>query len=244
MTRVNRSSTGFLQHRGSPTAAGKIGLHVTQNAVPTGPWFAALRGGDFRVSTGGSCHGIVNPVLDVQSWLPRSVSESNYGYYEDPKELDIYEKMLHETDLAKQRAPMFQYNEAVWKQAPGELDQFGLLPGIRHRAGYARGARAEIWLRNDAQSICANASFSSSIGALAVGCCGPGTRGGAGVPGRAGNCSVHGSVGKGQPGHPVLGALAVATGGCEIGTLGTAGSSFFVERVSFQALARLSASAR
>jgi hypothetical protein len=52
--------------------------------VPTGPWFAALRSGNFSVSTGGSCHGIVNPVMDVQPWLPRSVSESNYGYYEDP----------------------------------------------------------------------------------------------------------------------------------------------------------------
>jgi peptide/nickel transport system substrate-binding protein len=91
----------------------KIGLHVTQNVVPTGPWFAALRGGDFTVATGGSCHGIVNPVMDVQPWLPRSVSDSNYGYYEDPKELDIYEKMLHETDLAKQRALMLQYNERV-----------------------------------------------------------------------------------------------------------------------------------
>jgi len=63
-----------------------------------------LRSGDFSVATGGSCHGIVNPAMDVQPWLPRSVSESNYGYYEDPKELDIYQKMLHETDPAKQRA--------------------------------------------------------------------------------------------------------------------------------------------
>ncbi|MBO0737897.1 MAG: hypothetical protein J2P48_15210, partial [Alphaproteobacteria bacterium] len=31
----------------------KIGLHVTQRAVPAGPWFASLRGGDFAVSTGG-----------------------------------------------------------------------------------------------------------------------------------------------------------------------------------------------
>ena len=29
----------------------KIGLRVTQNVVPTGPWFAALRSGDFSVST-------------------------------------------------------------------------------------------------------------------------------------------------------------------------------------------------
>jgi len=91
----------------------KIGLNVTQRVVPTGPWFAALRSGEFSVSTGGSCHGIVNPVMDVQPWLPQSVSDANYGYYEDPKELDIYEKMLHETDLAKQRALMFQYNKRV-----------------------------------------------------------------------------------------------------------------------------------
>jgi peptide/nickel transport system substrate-binding protein len=91
----------------------KIGLNVTQQVVPTGPWFATLRSGDFAVSTGGSCHGIVNPVIDVQPVLPRSVSDANYGYYEDPKELDIYEKMLHETDLAKQRALMYQFNKDV-----------------------------------------------------------------------------------------------------------------------------------
>jgi peptide/nickel transport system substrate-binding protein len=91
----------------------KIGLHVTQHVVPTGPWFAALRSGNFDVSTGGNCHGIVNPLIDVQSWLPRSVSKANYGYYEDPKELAIYEKMLHETDLSKQRALMYQYNKRV-----------------------------------------------------------------------------------------------------------------------------------
>jgi len=92
--------------------------------VPTGPWFAALRGGDFSVSTGGSCHGIVNPVLDVQPWLPRSVSESNYGYYEDPKELDIYEKMLHEMDLVKQRALMLQYNERVLDEEARYIHSF------------------------------------------------------------------------------------------------------------------------
>ncbi len=61
----------------------KIGLNVTQRVVPTGPWFAALRSGDFSVSTGGNCHGIVNPVIDVQPWLSQSISDANYGYYED-----------------------------------------------------------------------------------------------------------------------------------------------------------------
>ena len=62
--------------------------------------------------------------MDVQPWLPRSVSESNYGYYEDPKELDIYEKMLHETDLAKQRALMLQYNERALDEEAHYLHTF------------------------------------------------------------------------------------------------------------------------
>ena len=36
----------------------------------------------------------------------------NYGYYKDPVEIDIYDKMLHETDPAKQRVLMRAYREA------------------------------------------------------------------------------------------------------------------------------------
>ncbi|MGE5272015.1 MAG: ABC transporter substrate-binding protein, partial [Thiohalocapsa sp.] len=85
----------------------KIGLNVTQKVVPTGPWFASLRSGDFAVSTGGNCHGIVNPVIDVQTWLSHSISSQNYGYYEDPALDKIYDQMLHETDVAKQKALAF-----------------------------------------------------------------------------------------------------------------------------------------
>ncbi|HEV2334289.1 MAG TPA: ABC transporter substrate-binding protein [Stellaceae bacterium] len=91
----------------------KIGLNVTQQVVPTGPWFAALRSGEFSVSTGGNCHGIVNPVIDVQTWLSHSISSQNYGYYEDPTEDAIYDKMLHETDVAKQRALAYQFDTRV-----------------------------------------------------------------------------------------------------------------------------------
>ena len=46
----------------------KIGLKVTQKVVPTGPWFEAMRSGDFDVVVAlPDCHGVVNPLLDVQS---------------------------------------------------------------------------------------------------------------------------------------------------------------------------------
>jgi peptide/nickel transport system substrate-binding protein len=103
---------------------GKIGLNVTQRVVPGGPWFALLRSGEFSVSTGGNCHGIVNPVIDVQTWLSHSINSANYGYYEDPKAVDIYDKMLHETDVAKQRALMYEFNKRVLDEEAHYIHSF------------------------------------------------------------------------------------------------------------------------
>jgi len=68
----------------------KIGLHVTQRVVPTGPWFEAFRQGDFDVGIIGNCQSVVNPLLDVQRYLPSSVYAGNYGRFGDQQAIDIY----------------------------------------------------------------------------------------------------------------------------------------------------------
>jgi ABC-type transport system substrate-binding protein len=45
--------------------------------------------------------------------LSHSISSQNYGYYEDPKADEIYDKMLHETDVTKQRALAYQFDKRV-----------------------------------------------------------------------------------------------------------------------------------
>jgi len=90
-----------------------IGLHVTQKVLPTGPWFAALRDGNFALSTEGNCQNVVNPLADVAKYLPHTVSSSNYGNFEDQTEVDIYNKMLREIDKTKQRVLMRQYETRV-----------------------------------------------------------------------------------------------------------------------------------
>ena len=77
--------------------------------VPTGPWFEAMRSGDFDVVVEANCNSVVNPVLDTQKYLPHDVFVENYGGYSDPVEADIYDEMLHETDPAKQRVLMRGY---------------------------------------------------------------------------------------------------------------------------------------
>jgi hypothetical protein len=71
-----------------------------------------MRRGEFDAVLDGDCQIIVNPLLDGTRYLPRSVSPSNYGYYEDPSEVELYERMLRETDFARQRDLMRRFRKA------------------------------------------------------------------------------------------------------------------------------------
>jgi peptide/nickel transport system substrate-binding protein len=99
----------------------KIGLKVTQRVVPTGPWFDAMRNGAFDVVLEAPGYGIVNPLLDVQKFLPSSAASENYAHYEDQRLVDVYEEMLHETDPAKQRVLMGRFEKHLLDEEAHEL---------------------------------------------------------------------------------------------------------------------------
>jgi peptide/nickel transport system substrate-binding protein len=89
----------------------KVGLKVTQKVVPTGPWFETMRNGSFEVTLEGNCQSVVNPVLDVSKYQPPSVFTEQYGNFDDPAAITLYQQMLHEGDPAKQRARMRAYEK-------------------------------------------------------------------------------------------------------------------------------------
>src|SRR5271165_2118720 len=91
----------------------KIGVRATQRVLPTGPYEEALRRGDFAVAIDAECQNIVNPLLDGTKYLPHAVSDANYGNYDDPAEIALYDRMLRETDLARQRDLMRQFERLV-----------------------------------------------------------------------------------------------------------------------------------
>jgi peptide/nickel transport system substrate-binding protein len=99
----------------------KVGLHATQRVVPTGPWFEAMRSGKFDTVLEANCHSVVNPAMDVQKMLPASVDSENYGGYEDPKEVKLYDAMLRETDPAKQHALMYDFAKYVMDDQAHEI---------------------------------------------------------------------------------------------------------------------------
>jgi peptide/nickel transport system substrate-binding protein len=84
----------------------KVGLKATQRVAPTGPWFDGLRTAKFDVALEGNCQSVVNPLLDVSKYQPPPEFTEQYGNFDDRAAVEMYQKMLHETDPAKQRQLM------------------------------------------------------------------------------------------------------------------------------------------
>jgi peptide/nickel transport system substrate-binding protein len=116
----------------------KIGVTATQKVVPTGPWFQAMRSGDFDVVVEANCNSVVNPVLDTQKYLPHDVFVENYGGYSDPEEVDLYNRMLRETDFTKQRELMRQYETRIVDTYAREFPMLWWYREIPERS-YVRG---------------------------------------------------------------------------------------------------------
>jgi peptide/nickel transport system substrate-binding protein len=118
----------------------KIGLNVTQRVLPVGPWFEAMRSGNFEVTLDGNCQSVVNPVLDIQKYLPRSVFSDNFGNFDDQHEIDLYQQVLHETDPKKQRAVLREFEKYVLEDQAHELFTLWQHRIVPHRS-YVKGWR-------------------------------------------------------------------------------------------------------
>jgi peptide/nickel transport system substrate-binding protein len=116
----------------------KIGLKVTQRVEPTGPWFAAMRNGSFDVALEGNCQSVINPVLDVGKHQPHSVFTEQYGQFDDPAAIELYQKMLHETDPAKQRALMRAFEKHALDGQAHEIMMLWWYRIVPHRS-YVKG---------------------------------------------------------------------------------------------------------
>jgi len=116
----------------------KIGLKVSQRVIPTGPFYEGLRSGNFDVTIDFNCQGVVNPPIDIGKYLPHSIQAENYGNYDDPAEVEMYQKLLRENDPAKQRALMREFEKYVLDTQVHEIVlpwQYRIIP---HRS-YVKG---------------------------------------------------------------------------------------------------------
>ncbi|MGE3944749.1 MAG: ABC transporter substrate-binding protein [Alphaproteobacteria bacterium] len=116
----------------------KIGVKATQRVLPSGPYVATLRAGEFEVNVGANCHSIVNPLIDVHPYLSSSINKQNYGNYEDPKADKLLEDALHETDLDRQKQLMFQFAKHIMDTETRKLMVLWWYRIVPHRS-YVKG---------------------------------------------------------------------------------------------------------
>lgn len=95
----------------------KIGLDVTQDAVPTPMWYQNLRKTKtHQISTDANCQSVVNPISDVAKFLGGAAN--NYGNYKDPELRKIYEKLVEAATLDEQKKLMRAFEKrAIDEQA-------------------------------------------------------------------------------------------------------------------------------
>src|SRR5438876_337014 len=116
----------------------KIGVKATQRVASTGPWFEAMRTGNFDVTLEGNCQNVVNPLADIGKYLPQSVSTSNYGYFDDQKEAELYDRLLRELDKPKQRALLREFEKHVLDDQAHEIFLLWWYRIVPHRS-YVKG---------------------------------------------------------------------------------------------------------
>jgi peptide/nickel transport system substrate-binding protein len=93
----------------------QIGLDVEHWVEPTAPFYATLRSkkATYDVSIDFNCQAVVNPIVDITKFLSQERSGANNANYND-KTLDaIYDKIVVETNTAKLKSLMREYEKIV-----------------------------------------------------------------------------------------------------------------------------------
>jgi len=91
----------------------QIGVKVTQNAVPTGPWVDSLRKKkDYQVAIDANCQSIVNPIVDVSKYL--GSASNNYAQYTDEPMEKMHAAMSRSGDPAEQRRIMREFETRMY----------------------------------------------------------------------------------------------------------------------------------
>jgi peptide/nickel transport system substrate-binding protein len=97
-----------------------------------------MRQGNFDAVLAGNCQSEVNPLLDVQRYLPSYAA--NYGQFDDRQEIALYDKMLRETDLTKQRMLMRDFEKYVLDNQAHEIFLLWWYRTVPYRS-YVKGWR-------------------------------------------------------------------------------------------------------
>jgi peptide/nickel transport system substrate-binding protein len=119
----------------------KIGVKVSQEALPTGPFYDKLRSkADFQVSMDFNCQAVVNPLLDVAIFTSDDKSDNQHGNYQDREMDKLFDAMNETADVEEQRKLMRQFEKRGLDEQANALVTVWWYRIIPHRS-YLKGWR-------------------------------------------------------------------------------------------------------
>jgi peptide/nickel transport system substrate-binding protein len=116
----------------------QVGITVDQKVEATGPFYAALENGAFDVTLDFNCQSVVNPLVDTAKFLPSNVAGDQYGGFEDPELIKLYDAMNRTDDEAEQLRLMRAYEKRVLDEQVHNLITLWWYRIIPHRS-YVKG---------------------------------------------------------------------------------------------------------
>jgi peptide/nickel transport system substrate-binding protein len=91
----------------------QIGLNVKQEVIESAAYYGVIRKGDFETAMDFQCGYIVEPDLDMYKFLSTDRNPANYGRYKDPVLDGLYDRQSSETDVAKRKQIIRQFEKRV-----------------------------------------------------------------------------------------------------------------------------------
>src|SRR6185436_17433774 len=114
----------------------QVGITVDQKMEPTGPFYATLENGAFDAALEFNCQSVVNPLIDTSKFLPGAGDQ--YGGYNDPELIKLYDAMNRTGDVAEQKRIMRSYEKRILDEEVHQMITLWWYRIIPHRS-YVKG---------------------------------------------------------------------------------------------------------
>ena len=106
----------------SSTSGGRSALNATHRVLETGPYFTALRSGDYEASVDFSCDFADEPDLQLTKYLSSDKSPINYSRYTDATLDELYERQSREQNVDRRKQLVWEFERRELGEMAHQVD--------------------------------------------------------------------------------------------------------------------------
>ena len=110
----------------------KIGLNATHRVLETGPYFTALRSGDYDASIDFSCDFADEPDLQLTKYLSSDKTPINYAKYSDPTLDELFERQSREQNLDRRKQLVWEFERRLLGEMAHQVIILGQVRAVAH----------------------------------------------------------------------------------------------------------------